>query len=730
MSDGASIYSMISGLGRSFDDSYAAAEKARYEREAPDVFGKLIGLYGSGAAGPAPAITMGTIGQPAADTASPIARAPSFAATGGAMGDYLGTTRAKESGGNDLAANPNSTAKGRYQFTDGTWASVAKRHPELGLQPGGWKDPEQQERAMQAFTADNAKALTAAGIPINPGNLYVSHFLGEEGGPKFIAGAMSNPDAPAVAFVSPGAARANRNIFFEKDGRPKSAGAVYAERTSRYAGSGPLPTPTLPGAPGSVAMANSEAETQALESRMGMMPGATPQPTAQADMPAPGAQPAQFQIPGQAASAAAAPTAPQGFAGFGTTSSRMSPDQAAVLQAAWKNPVTRPMATEIYSSLLKSQNSAWKLQQMGDQPVLFNERTAQIVPVGQGKRQTATVGDTVVDLATGQPIYKGEKDDKFTYQAMPGVGMVALHPTDPDKSRVIIAGQQPRPLTADERKAYGLSDDTPAGMGSDGKPFGIGSGKTQVNVDTKGAGKFKEKANEIQAKRYGEIVDAADRAVTLRADVDALAGFAAQINTGKLAEARLGLAQYAKDVGLDSIANSLTGGKMGEMEAFSALADKLTPQMRVPGSGATSDREGAAFKNSLPSLLKTPGGNAIIADTFRGLADYQAAAGDIAGKALRDEISQAEADQALRALPSPYGRFKEYRAAQSGAGTPPAEGSKPAVAKGADRMPLPEGYSASRALAEAKASVKAGKDKAVIAERLSRYGIDPKRLDE
>lgn len=680
MSDGLSIYSMISGLGRSFDDSYAAAEKARYEREAPDVFGKLIGLAGSGAAGPAPAITMGTIGQPAADTASPIARAPSFAATGGAMGDYLGTTRAKESGGNDLAANPNSTAKGRYQFTDGTWASIAKRHPELGLQPGGWKDPEQQERAMQAFTADNAKALTAAGIPINPGNLYVSHFLGEEGGPKFIAGAMSNPDAPAVAFVSPDAARANRNIFFEKDGRPKSAGAVYAERTSRYAGSGPLPTPTLPGAPGSVA--------------------------------------------------AAAPTAPQGFAGFGTTSSRISPDQAAVLQAAWKNPVTRPLATEIYSSLLKGQNSAWKLQQIGDQPVLFNERTAQIVPVGQAKRQTATVGNVVVDLATGQPIYKGEKDDKFTYQALPGVGMVALHPTDPDKSRVIIAGQQPRPLTADERKAYGLSDDTPAGMGSDGKPFGIGSGKTQVNVDTKGAGKFKEKANEIQAKRYGEIVDAADRAVTLRADVDALAGFAAQINTGKLAEARLGLAQYAKDVGLDSIANSLTGGKMSEMEAFSALVDKLTPQMRVPGSGATSDREGAAFKNSLPSLLKTPGGNAIIADTFRGLADYQAAAGDIAGKALRDEISQAEADQALRALPSPYGRFKEYRAAQSGAGTPPAEGSKPAVAKGADRMPLPEGYSASRALAEAKASVKAGKDKAVIAERLSRYGIDPKRLDE
>ncbi len=62
------------------------------------------------------------------------------------------------------------------------------------------------------------------------------------------------------------------------------------------------------------------------------------------------------------------------------------------------------MATQIYGELLKGKQSQWQLQTMGDQPVLFNQATAQIVPVGQAKRQTATVGNTVIDTATGQPI--------------------------------------------------------------------------------------------------------------------------------------------------------------------------------------------------------------------------------------------------------------------------------------------------------------------------------------
>lgn len=38
---------------------------------------------------------------------------------------YLPYLRKRESGGNDRAANPNSTAKGRYQFIDATWKTIA-----------------------------------------------------------------------------------------------------------------------------------------------------------------------------------------------------------------------------------------------------------------------------------------------------------------------------------------------------------------------------------------------------------------------------------------------------------------------------------------------------------------------------------------------------------------------------------------------------------------------------
>lgn len=636
---GATIFSMVRGVGDAFGDSYASARKEALEAEAPTLISNLMNAYKGGAGGGVvPAVSgAGATGAPA--QSGPVAAAPSFAATGGGMGEYLATTRAKESGGNDLAANPNSTALGRYQFTRDTWAGLAKKYPDLGLTPDGRTDAAQQERAMQAFTRDNAQALTSAGITINPQNLYGAHFLGAGGATKFIPSALSNPDAPAASLVGPKVAGANRTVFFNRDGSPKTAGEVYAWMGGRRGGSAPAPSPSQ------VASAESD----------------------DANIPALGAQPAGFVIP-QGGAPTAAPS--QGFPGFPTGSAaRMTPELQTALNAAWRNPNTRAMAGQIFGQLLKGGDTPWEMKDVNGQTSWVNGRTGQIMPIGQAKRNTATVGNSLVDTATGDVLFTAPDKDssKFTYQAMPGVGMVALHSTDPTQSRVIIAGQQPRPLSAEERQSYGIPEGTGAGMGPDGKPFGIGgSPRTTVNVDTKGAGKFAEKANELQAKRYSEMVEAADNAVPLRADIDTMASLGEQINTGKLAGARLGLAQYAQAAGLDSVANGLTNGKMGEMEAFTALADKLTPRMRVPGSGATSDAEGRAFRNSLPSLLKTPGGNAIIVDTFRGLADYQAQAGDIAGKALRGEISQAEADQAIKALPNPYTRFREYRGGQGG----------------------------------------------------------------
>lgn len=190
------------------------------------------------------------------------------------------------------------------------------------------------------------------------------------------------------------------------------------------------------------------------------------------------------------------------------------------------------------------------------------------------------------------------------------------------------------------------------------------AGRTAINIDTKGAGKFAEKANEHQAKRYSDMRTAADEGVALRGDIEALSSLLEGVGTGRGAEAKLGIAQMAKSLGLDTVADWLTGGKINEMEAAQSVMDRLTPRMRVPGSGATSDMEMRTFRNSIPSLGKQPGGNRIIGDTFRAMLDHQALAGDIAGQALRGEIDQAAADRMLKELPSPFARFKEYQKAQ------------------------------------------------------------------
>ena len=665
--NGATVFQMVSGLGDAFGSAYSDARKQAQEEEAPTLISNLMNAYKGGGASAVPDVPgAGAAAAPA--QSGPVAAAPTFAATGGGMGDYLATTRAKESGGNDLAANPNSTALGRYQFTKDTWAGLAKKYPDLGLTPNGRTDPDQQERAMQAFTRDNAQALTAAGITINPQNLYGAHFLGAGGASRFIPGALSSPDVPAASLVGPGVASANRTVFFNRDGSPKTAGEVYAWMGGRRGGgSAPAAAPTQV---------------------------ASPEPDA-ANMPAAGARPVGFVVP-QGGDAAAAPS--QAFPGFpGAGATRMTPELQTALNAAWRNPQTRAMAGQIFGQLLKGGDTPWELKDVNGQSAWVNGRTGQIMPIGQAKRNTATVGNSLVDTATGDVLFTAPDKDssKFTYQAMPGVGMVALHSTDPTQSRVIIAGQQPRPLTAEERQSYGIPEGTGAGMGPDGKPFGIGGARTQVNVDTKGAGKFAEKANEHQAKRYSDIVESADQSVRMRGDVEALTDLGAQIATGRGAQVRLTLAQFAKAAGLDGVADGLTGGKLGEMEAFGAIADRLTPQMRVPGSGATSDMEMRTFRNAIPSLLKTPEGNKIVSDTFRGLLDYQAAAGEIAGRALRGEMDQAQADQALRALPGPFERFKSYRRGESGQGAPtapqgaPSSTGAPAAASSASPASIP-----------------------------------------
>ncbi len=124
-------------------------------------------------------------------------------------GDYFANLKRVESGGDPNASS--GIAFGLYQFTKPTWEGEMQRHPELGLTADGINDPAQQEKAARALTADNAAALTKAGVQVNNANLYMAHFLGPGGATQFFSALSANPSA-SFASVFPKEAAANPAI--------------------------------------------------------------------------------------------------------------------------------------------------------------------------------------------------------------------------------------------------------------------------------------------------------------------------------------------------------------------------------------------------------------------------------------------------------------------------------------------------------------------------------------
>lgn len=122
---------------------------------------------------------------------------------------YMDLVRRRESGGNDNAKNPLSSASGRYQFIDSTFLGHAR-----GLYPGMndqqllamKNNPDVQEKVMGAFTAANTGVLTNANLQPTAGNLYLSHFLGPGGAVKAL---KADPNTPLSQVLGPDVLKAN-----------------------------------------------------------------------------------------------------------------------------------------------------------------------------------------------------------------------------------------------------------------------------------------------------------------------------------------------------------------------------------------------------------------------------------------------------------------------------------------------------------------------------------------
>jgi hypothetical protein len=185
---------------------------------------------------------------------------------------YLMNQARVESGLNPNARARTSSATGLFQFIDQTWLGTVQRHgAEHGL---GWaadairrspngryyvsdpatrraildlrRQPEAASAMAAEYASDNRDYLQGRiGRTAEPVDLYLAHFLGAGGAAQFLRAHDRNPDG-AAASVLPAAARANRPIFYNRDGSPRSFADIRTHFAGRIGGNAAPSAPAMP----------------------------------------------------------------------------------------------------------------------------------------------------------------------------------------------------------------------------------------------------------------------------------------------------------------------------------------------------------------------------------------------------------------------------------------------------------------------------------------------------
>jgi hypothetical protein len=117
--------------------------------------------------------------------------------------ELLNAIAGVESGYKSNAANPNSSAKGLFQFTNATWKA-------MGGKEGEQFDPEKNAELGAKYVRQNAEGLKRAlGRDPTYGEVYASHMFGLEGAKGLL---KQDPNTPIANVVSTSVLKANPNL--------------------------------------------------------------------------------------------------------------------------------------------------------------------------------------------------------------------------------------------------------------------------------------------------------------------------------------------------------------------------------------------------------------------------------------------------------------------------------------------------------------------------------------
>lgn len=346
-----------------------------------------------------------------------------------------------------------------------------------------------------------------------------------------------------------------------------------------------------------------------------------------------------------------------------------SPDMAALLGLAgdpWANDAQRRIVESLMGQQMQQQDPMYQLQMQAAQqgltkgdleiqqllnpqikPIevngrLVNPQTGEVI-ADYSDPNTATVGNAVIDVNTGLPIYEGQPDPTSNMQDYEAYA-----------ADEIASGRQPigRLQYEQEVRKAGASNISVGGVSQ-----------------TPGDDKFYETLGTESGKRFSAMIQQGSAARRNLSQLDVASDLLQTAPQGPRGLATL----FAGRLGIDL-------GGLDEAQALNAVVNQMIPAQREPGSGPMSDRDIDMYKGSVVAVSNLPGGNALIIETARAVNQYDMQIADIAGKVEDGLLTRAEAREEMANVPNPIDAFREARKRlEEGGGATPPSATAPAA---------------------------------------------------
>ena len=286
---------------------------------------------------------------------------------------------------------------------------------------------------------------------------------------------------------------------------------------------------------------------------------------------------------------------------------------------ALTNPQASPQTQRLAALLMEQEQARQKALLDRSKPIEVNGRivnpiTGQVI-ADYSDPKTATVGNSVIDLRTGKPIYEGPQDPKTVTVGNTIVDLRTNQPVYQGQPEATTGMREYDAYAADE-KAAGR---TPIGRLEYEQAIKKAGANSTTNIVGGEGDKFYENLDKKNAETFATLSDSGMQARGKMVQIDRLEALLSQSPQGYEA----GIKQWLGDLGVQ------TEG-LDALQSTRALLEKMVPAQRPPGSGPMSDADIVMFRNSLPRLINQPGGNELILQTMRGIAQYEMQMGEIA----------------------------------------------------------------------------------------------------